>query len=270
MTLLHHKLGRRPARHTLRTARSMVVLSRHLAALGAPPAVPNDYLTPLKQALTGQTIGGGGPFGMYLNDQLGDCVCADTAHEILLRTANAGTGLVIPTNDDVLKLYQAVGGYVPGNPSTDQGCDETSMEEYMQTTGICGQKSAGSGMIDPGALDHIRWGIQLFGCVRIGCIVDQQMESQFDSNAPWTTPADPNDPDAGGHDMLVFSYDTAAEVWPAFTWGGIAYIGDQLMASSAFLDETHGSVYPDFITATGSAPNGLDLQQLLGDLPAVA
>lgn len=269
MTLLHHKLGRRPARHTLRTMRSAIVLNRHLAALGPAPNTPNDYLSPLQQALAGQTIGGGGPYGMYLNDSLGDCVCADTAHEVLLRTANAGS-IVIPTNDDVLKLYEAVGGYVPGNPSTDQGCDETSMEEYVQQTGFCGQKSAGSGMIDPSNLEHLRWGVQLFGCVRIGCIVDQQMESQFESNQQWTTPADPNDPDAGGHDMLIFSYDKSAQVFSCFTWGGIAHLSESLVASSAFLDELHASVWPDFITATGSAPNGFDLQQLLADLPAVA
>lgn len=266
-----YKVGRRPARHTLRTMRSAIVMARNLAALGSPPTVSQDYLSPLQQALAsvGQ-VGGSGPYGMYLNDQLGDCVCADTAHEVLLHTANSGNGLIVPTDDDVLALYEAVGGYKPGDPSTDQGCDETSMEEYVQTTGFCGQKSAGSGMIDPTNLDHVRWGIQLFGGVRLGIVVDEQMEQQFSSGQPWTSPASPNDPNAGGHDVYAFAYDNSVQIFRVFTWGGIANVEASLMANSAFLDEVHGSVWPDFIAATGSAPNGFNLQQLLSDLPAVA
>lgn len=264
-----HKLGRRPAVHNRRTMRSAIVMARHLAAIGAPPTQSQDYLTPLKQALVGVGLNGG-PFGMYLNDSLGDCVCADTAHQVLLRTACAGAGLVVPSDGDVLALYEAVGGYKPQDPSTDQGCDETSMESYLGTTGFCNQKSAGNGMIDPSNLDHVRWGIQLFGGVRLGIVVDQQMESQFESAQPWTTPADPNDPNAGGHDVYAVAYDQAAGTFTVITWGGLAYVTDGLMGNAAFLDETHGSVWPDFITATGSAPNGFDLQQLLSDLPAVA
>jgi hypothetical protein len=265
----HFKIGRRPARHTLRTMRSAIMLARHLAALGAPPTASQDYLSPLQRALVGTTLNGG-PYGMYLNNSVGDCVCADTAHQVLLHTANSGTGFVVPTDDDVLALYEAVGGYKPGDPSTDQGCDETSMEEYLQTTGFCSQKSAGSGMIDPGTLDHVRWGIQLFGGVRLGIVVDEQMEDQFSNRQPWKTAADPNDPNAGGHDVFAFAYDNAAGTFSVFTWGGIATVEATLMGNSAFLDEVHGSVWPDFIAATGSAPNGFNLQQLLADLPAVA
>jgi hypothetical protein len=265
------KVGRRPARHTLRTMRSAIVMHRHLAALGPPPTASQDYLTLLEHALGAVSqVGGSGPYGMYLNDQLGDCVCADTAHQVLLHTANSGTGFVVPTDDDVLALYEAVGGYVAGDPSTDRGCDETSMEEFLQHIGFCGQLSAGSGMIDPSNLDHVRWGIQLFGGVRLGIVVDEQMEQQFESNQPWVSPASPDDPNAGGHDVFAFAYDNAAGIFRVFTWGGIASVSAALMANSAFLDEVHGSVWPDFIAATGSAPNGFDLQQLLSDLPAVA
>lgn len=269
------KRGRLPARHTLRTARSMRVMFQHLAALGAPPAQNQDYLTPLQKALSGPLLTAGGavtadsPYGMFLNDQLGDCVCADTAHQVMLRTANASS-LVIPTDAQVRALYSAVGGYVDGDPSTDQGCDETTMEQYLQTTGFCGQQSAGNGMIDPGELDHVKWGVQIFGGVRFGITVNQQMEEQFANRQPWTTPADPNDPNAGGHDVYAVAYDDAAGVFSVITWGGIAFVEYSLMAQPAFFQECHGSAWGDFITATGSAPNGLDLQQLLDDLPAVA
>jgi hypothetical protein len=273
-----HKLGRRPARHTLRTMRSAIALDRALAALGTAPTVSKDYLTPLLNALSPTPSpppgGGNGPIGMFLNDQLGDCVCADSCHQVMLHTANAGT-IVIPTNDDCLQLYEAVGGYNPnaalvnGQNPTDTGCDETSMEEYMQSTGLAGQKSAGTVAIDPTNLNNLRWAVQLFGCVRLGIVVDSQMEQQFSSGEPWTTPADPNDPDAGGHDVPILGrYD--ADFAYAATWGGIVRITWSLLANPAFLGEAHASVWPDFITAAGVAPNGFSLEQLLADLPAIS
>lgn len=254
-----HKLGRRPARHTLRTMRAAIALSRHLTALGPAPPTSTDYVSALMAACANN-------LGMFLNDQLGDCVCADSAHQVMLHTANAGS-IVIPTDDDVLKLYEAVGGYVPGNSATDQGCDETSMCEYLMTNGLSGQKSAGSGPVDPAQLDHVRWTVQLFGACRLGIVVDSQMEQQYSAGQPWTTPASADDPDAGGHDVPVVKYD--ADYAYVITWGKVQPVAWSLMAQQAFLEEAHAEVWPDFVAATGSAPNGLDLQQLLSDLPVV-
>lgn len=254
-----NKLGRRPARHTMRTMRAAIAIARHLAALGPPPPTSTDYVSPMLAQC-------GGNLGMFLNDQLGDCVCADSAHQVMLHTANGGQ-IVIPTDADVLALYEAVGGYKPGDSSTDQGCDETSMCEYLMTTGLSGQKSAGSGPIDPQNLDHVRWAVQLFGACRLGVVVDSQMESQYSSGQPWTTPADPNDQSAGGHDVPVVKYD--ADYAYVITWGKVQPVAWSLMAQQAFLEEAHAEVWPEFIANTGSAPNGLNLQQLLSDLPIV-
>src|SRR5271170_2323534 len=58
---------------------------------------------------------------MYLNDQLGCCTWAEVGHALEAWTAYAGTEVDIPQSY-VLTGYEAVGGYVPGNPSTDNGC----------------------------------------------------------------------------------------------------------------------------------------------------
>jgi len=253
--MLRHKTGRRPARHTRRTMKSALVLHAALAALGTPPATPQNYVS----AVLAQSQQG---WINWWNSQLGDCVCEDSGHELMLVTANAGK-IIIPSANDILALYEAVGGYV-----TDQGCDETSMCEYLMTTGLCGQRSAGTGMLaDPTNMDHIRWAVQLFGSCRLGIIVDEQMEEQFSSNQPWTTPAAPNDPNAGGHDVPVVDYDS--DYAYVITWGGKAAVAWSLMQNPEFLDEAHASIWPAFVQATGSAPNGLSLSQLLADLPAV-
>lgn len=263
------KYGRRPARHTLRTMRSAIAMDRSLSSLGSPPAVSDDYVTPLVKALSALSMpgGGGGPFGMFLNDALGDCVCADSAHQVMLHTACAGT-IVVPTDDEVLKLYSAVGGYIPGNAATDTGCDETSMCEYMITTGLAGEKASRSGSIDPANLDNVRWAVQLFGACRLGIVVDQNMETEFDAQQPWATAASKADPTAGGHDVPIVKYD--ARFAYVITWGALQAITWELLAESSFLEEAHAEVWPDFITAAGNAPNGFDLQQLLTDLPSIS
>src|SRR5215469_260930 len=107
------KLGRRPPRHTLRTMRSAIALHRNLGALGAPPAASDDYVLALTKAISilppesAPALATGNTreiFGMFLNDSLGDCVCADTAHQVMLHTACA-CSLIVPSNDEVLKLY---------------------------------------------------------------------------------------------------------------------------------------------------------------------
>ncbi len=250
------KLGRLPAVHTLRTFRAGLALARSLTPLGAPPAVSDDWTAAVaKQAPSG--------WGMYLNEQLGCCVCADTAHQIMLHTANAGT-IVIPTDNDVLTNYEAVGGYVPGNPATDRGCDETSECAYLENTGMAGQKSAGTAMIDPANLDHIRWAVQLFGACRLGITVTDQMMSDFQSGTPWTSMAGNVE---GGHDVPIVRYD-ATFAW-VVTWARLQPVSWGLLAQSACLQEAHAEVWPDFCSASGAAPNGLNLQALLADLPAV-
>lgn len=257
--MLTFKRGRLAPVHTARTMRSALALFKALDPLGAPPVTSTDYVS----AVTKQSPGG---WGMFLNDQLGDCVCADSCHSLMLRTANAGA-IVIPTDQDCLELYEAVGHYVPGNSSTDQGCDETAMCQYLETTGLCGQKSAGTAMVDPTNLDHIRWTVQIFGACRLGIIVDSQMEEQFGSKQPWTTPAAADDQTAGGHDVPIVQYD--AQYAYVVTWGGLQPVAWSLLANSSFLDEAHCELWPDFINATGTTPAGLDLETLLADLQAL-
>lgn len=285
--ILRFKRGRRPAVHTLRTMRGALALDKALASLGAPPAVCTDYVSTAITALTSISVapgGGGGPWGMYLNgpgqdvppgvpaEGLGDCTIADSCHHLMLTSANGGQ-IVVPTNAQALTAYEAVSGYQLGNEATDSGADETTVCDYMMSTGIAGVKSAGTGMLDPTNIDRIKWSIQIFGCARLGIIADEQMEDEFSSLEPWTTAADPNDPDAAGHDVPAFFYDQ--NFLYVVTWGGGGWakglqpVAWSLVANQAWLEECHAEVFADFVAAGATAPSGFDLAGLLAELPQV-
>jgi hypothetical protein len=230
--------------------RSAIVMHRHLTALGHAPAVGNDYVSAV-------TV----PWGMYLNDSIGDCVCADTAHALMLRTANS-SGIVIPTDADVLALYETVGGYNPTDPSTDQGCDETAMCQYLESTGFLGHKSNATGMIDPSNIDHIKWAAHLFGSVRLGFNMPVSAMAQFDNGRPWDIdPAADNSLD-GGHDVPLVAYDS--DFFHVITWGRIQAVTPAFFAK--YCDEAHAEVFLDWIRATGVAPSGFNANQLVADL----
>lgn len=247
------KRGRLPAVHTRRTMRLALTFHQALASLGAPPTVSDDYVSAVMKA---------SPQGWlcWWNNSLGDCVCEDSGHGLMLRTANASS-IIVPTAQDILGLYEAVGGYKPSDASTDQGCDETSMCQYLMSTGLCGQKAAATGPVDPTNLDHLKWTVQIFGSCRLGVIVDQQMEQQFSAGQPWETAAAANDPNAGGHDVPIVKYD--AQYAYVVTWGSLQPVAWPLLAQSAFLEEAHCEAWPDFVRAGGTAPNGFNLAAML-------
>ena len=251
------KLGRKPAVHTLRTMRSGWALLQALDPLGPAPAASDDYVS----AVTKQSPDG---WRMFLNDNIGDCVCADSAHQVMLQTANGGT-IVIPTDNDVLGMYETVGGYKPGVPSTDQGCDETAACQYLETTGLAAQRSAGSAAVDPANTDHLKWSVQLFGACRLGITVTDDMQTAFNNGNAWEKFTGTVE---GGHDVPIVKYD--AKYAYVVTWGQLQPVSWDLLSQPQFLQEAHAEVWPAFVTAGGTAPNGFDLKALLSDLRQIA
>lgn len=257
MTLM---LGRKPAVHTLRSIRTAIVLNHHLTALGAPPAASNDYAA----VVEGKT---GGDWTMMGNDQVGCCTCADPGHQIMLRTANVGTAMMVPSTQDVLDAYKAVSGWngVVGDPS-DQGADENAVCAYMKSIGILGQKSDDYGSVDPANLDHVRWCTQLFGACRLGINVPQSFIDQFNADQPIDDIGDQNI--VGGHDVPVVRYD--GQYFWIVTWGKLVPATIKFMANPAYIEEAHAELAFDWCNAQGIAPPGLDLAQLAADIAAVA
>lgn len=252
------KLGRKAARHSLVSMRRALVTAKHLDALGDPPAASNDYVGAVTKAV-------GGDWRTFLNDRLGCCVEADTAHSLMLRTANAGK-IVIPTDPDVLKLYETVGGYVPGDPSTDQGTSETVMCAYDESTGFLGHKSDATAFIDPANVKHVKWGVQLLGAARIGFRVPAYAMQQFNAGKPWDLDPSGDQKIEGGHDVPLVDY--KGDNFLCVTWGRLQIVTRAFL--NAYCDEVHGEVFPDWIRKQGESPSGSNLEALVADLKAIA
>jgi hypothetical protein len=94
-------------------------------ALPAPPTSTN-YWDKAASALS----------QVYLNDAESDCVIAMMMHIDDVLLANAGEAPIIFSETQINLLYGAIGGYVVGDPSTDNGCEELAALNYWQQHGL--------------------------------------------------------------------------------------------------------------------------------------
>lgn len=76
------------------------------------------------------------PWGMLLNDQIGDCGEAMSIHGVEAFHLDAQTPVPPFGDPEAEREYEDVGGYVPGDPSTDQGTDNQTLVDYWRDTGI--------------------------------------------------------------------------------------------------------------------------------------
>jgi hypothetical protein len=204
---------------------------------------------------------------IYLNDSLGDCVIAGGYHIVGTETGNAGD-LFKATNTQLIKDYSAIGGYVPGDKSTDNGCDEITALNYWVDKGFAnGVKVAGYLSVDPSNEQEIKTALYLF----------ENLFFAFDLPAKWVSPMPEADgfvwDTAGppvkknGHVVAGVGYDKTGvkfDSWGLFgklTWAAIA----KYCAKTA-----HGGLYviltPDQIRkGQKKAPNGLDWTALIKD-----
>src|SRR6185312_15978157 len=241
--------GKLDARHDLRTLRSALRMAATLDTLGTPPTQSTDW--------TAAVYRSGQPWGMYLNSEIGDCTCADSAHAVMIATANMGK-IIVPTDADVLAMYTALTGYdgIPGGPR-DKGCYELDVDAYMRSTGLCGVRLEAYGSLDPHHLDHVKWAIQLFGGVRFGFRLPQSAEQQFEARQPMTVV--PGSPSVGGHDMRGVRY---VPGWILLsTWGGLVWASEEFIATLA--DEAHAELFE------GWQVPGIDRATLVRDLAIV-
>jgi hypothetical protein len=248
--------GLNPYQHTLKSMRQAIRMAGILDQLGAPPSTSPGYSGNLDLKVKGD-------LGTDGNDVWGDCVFADVAHRIMVRTAQVGTP-VIATTDETLALYNEVVG---GGPATgnDPGGDLVTAAQYMQKTGmlIGGVRHTedANGIIDPINFDHIKWAICLFGCAPAGWKFPQSGMDQFNAGQPFDIVPSTSVPSYPDHDMLLLEYRPQEPCWLLATWG------KRWEATTAFVKACLAEVVPvgakDFITANGLAPSGINLAQTL-------
>jgi len=206
---------------------------------------------------------------MFLNDSIGDCTCAAAGH-MLEAWAAYGRGAAVKVSDaDVLKAYEAVSGYIPGRPDTDQGAVMQDVLDYWRKTGIGGHKILAFAEVDIKNAAEIETALYLFGHIYVGLNVPKSAEDQFGAGAPWDVVA--NDGGIlGGHavDLGYWNADMPGKTRLAVvTWGA----RQEMTAAfwSEYVEEAWVVADADWISATGGSPPGLDVPALNAQFTAL-
>jgi hypothetical protein len=271
---MNKKLGARTFRHSLETSRKFLVAHVALDTLGPAPATGTPWGL-LYEKATGDTAW----LGMLANgpdpdnppqekDGLGDCVICDDLRAIALWTALGDCENVKPTTPDAIALYEQITGFNPADPNSDQGTEPSANAKYMQATGWADSagrvhKLDGWAPLDPTNRNHIAWALQAFGCVKFAIAFPDFAETQFDNNQPWDFSGQSYQIE-GGHDIICVGY--APDGYQVVSWGR-RFLMTYAFAAK-FLDTIIAPVSSDFIRANGTAPNLLNLDQMLADLAA--
>jgi len=211
---------------------------------------------------------------MYMNDKLGDCVIAEMLHSVGVFTGNANGGTPAKfTNSQVESLYSAIGGYVPGDPSTDNGCDEVTAMDYWKSKGAPSGQNQIAGWISVSGSHPERYtaALWLFENLMFGVELPDAWISPFPSASGfhWDVAGSP-DPN-NGHSFLGVAYDKN-EVW-INTWGMFGSLSEAAIAKYATTSGS-GELYTVLseeiiVRASAKAPSGFNFEQLLADLAAL-
>ena len=202
---------------------------------------------------------------MLGNDTVGDCVIARLLHQImaLFAVANAGMSKVF-TTDQAIQVYSAITGYVPGDPSTDNGTDPDAACEYWKTTGIFGDKIAGYVNVDITNIDLIRSSLYLFGGVGFALDVPAYV-MQVPAGGDWSEPSTSVDTTIkGGHEVYLCGY--GRNGFRCVSWGTTYTFNLDFLGK--YGQNIDAVVSPDWIKQSGVSPTGVDLTGLLADLTA--
>ena len=230
----------------------------------APPPAAYGYMEHAQNAL----------HRMNMNDALGDCVEAFVAHAIGVFTCNAGQGVVL-TDGQIVGMYEAMGGYVPGDPATDQGTDMgTALSVWQQSGTPTGyNKISGSLAVDATNTEECRQAIYLFENLMLGLELPDAYVNPFPSNNgfTWDVAGLPNP--SQGHCIGAFNYASGAGNFGIATWGMTGFMTEAALAEYCS-PANGGELYTvlsheTIIRAKAKAPNGFDFTQLLADFQAL-
>lgn len=254
--LINGKLAQLGKKAATRDPRNLK-LARYIQKIQAPAPPEVSWITKLTAAQS---------LPMYLNDKLGDCVAAAAGHMIQQWNFYAGHPAQ-PTDDQILKSYEDVGGYAPGNPSTDNGMDMAAYLKYWATTGVGGHVIGAYLAVDYTNVDEVRQAIELFGNIYLGV----QLPTSAQGASGWTMTdggiyAPAGSPGGwGGHCIPLVA--SSPETHTCITWGASLKMSHNFLANYA--DEAFVILSKDWIEVEGVAPSGFDLAQLQADLAAL-
>lgn len=206
------------------------------------------------------------------NDNVGDCVIAARYHGVGTLTGNAGA-LFHATLAQVLGDYSAITGYNAADPSTDQGTDEVTANNWYLAHGFAdGTRPLGYLLIDA-----TNWLEVMTACWIFEGGLDPCMEladawiNPFPSTDDYVWDAAPGDPD-NGHCVESIGYDKVrglrVDSWALFGW--VTPAGLAARATIAGNGSLYLCVSPDQIAKGATKdPHGLAWADLIADFDAL-
>lgn len=201
----------------------------------------------------------------YMNLTLGCCVISRMAHQLDL-WSYLTTGRIIGfTDGDIIGMYSAIGGYVPGDPSTDNGCDMLTAMKYWKKNGFAGRKELAIEaflQVDPSSPTQFMDAIWLFGSAAIGVQLPIAVQGLAGWPAPPNMSGDWTPGSWGGHDIDPAAYFLNNQL--VETWGSTLQMHDLFF--KAYCDEMFVPLFPGWVGANGRTPSGLNINQLRADL----
>jgi hypothetical protein len=208
---------------------------------------------------------------IYDNDTLGDCVIAGGYHVVGVETGNAGK-VFTATNSQIIADYSAIGGYVPGNSNTDQGCDEKTALGYWTSHGFAnGTKLLGWLAVDPTNKTELMQALYLFENLYFGIELPDAWITPFPSASGFTWgvagQADPEN----GHCIMGAGYNSNGVTID--TWGMLGTLTWAAIAKYCIATEG-GEIYvmltPDQLAkGQTTAPNGVAWTDLISDFDSL-
>jgi hypothetical protein len=194
------------------------------------------------------------------------CVIAGAAHMIQQWNYYAGRKTTMLTDQDVLKGYEAVGGYVPGDPSTDNGCNMIDALNYWRKTGFGGHKIVAYVALDPTKPQELFESILMFGNAYLGLALPLSCQNE----TAWTVPSggafgNGSPGSWGGHCVPVMAASPKSRT--NISWGGKYKMSPNFEFD--YCDEAYAVLSPDWLEANAKSPSGFDLAGLMVDLKLV-
>jgi len=184
------------------------------------------------------------PFGLYANDQYGDCGPTSVANLRRLVTAGLTGTVQAPTLDDVFDLYRRSGNpdFDPTTGAGDNGVDMQTMLEAVVAGGIGGVQALAFAAVDVANDDELNAAVAIFGGILWGVDLDTAQQAQTEAHPPlWDYK---RSPEWGGHAVLAGAYETGGQE-DVITWD------ERVGTTAAFrrrqLDEAWVVIWPEHL-----------------------
>jgi hypothetical protein len=237
--------------------------------LGFRRADPERPLLQLHEFLTGAPVpahaaasdhfGQVSDWGLYDNDQFGDCGPTSVANSRKLVTRYLAGAEQSPSQDDVFDLYRRSGNpqFDPATDADDNGVDMPTMLSAVLAGGIGGVKGIAYAAVDVHDLDEVRAAIDIFGFLLLGVDLETAQQRQTDAGL-WDYR---RSGEWGGHAVLAGKYTGAAKGSDVsvVTWGEVVGTTDAFWQHQ--VEEAYVVIWPEHL-GTAAFQTGINTDAL--------